>query len=225
MCSSRRIEGDKRIVRLFDPWQQRNVWQAPPLSPTAKCFAWQQEVVALMEPEGRVLLVNLADGRTLVDEKVEPVTSRSPTRPPATRWRRSYLIGSRDHFVLVANSVSQHDIAVNTVQPMPFGYTQSHQSARARPRVRLRSSQRQEALDGRGLSARRVAGAAQRAAAGVLCRRNATTRISKRVLRCKRSPCCRWISARAARCMPRRPRPAPSPTSSWWAIRRSTRST
>src|SRR4029079_9861509 len=34
-----------------------------------------------------------------------------------------YLMGSRDHYVLVANGVSQHDIAVNTVQPIPYGYT------------------------------------------------------------------------------------------------------
>jgi hypothetical protein len=117
------IEGDKRIVRLFDPWHQKNVWQAPPLSPAARCYVWQQEVVALMEPDGRVLLVNLADGRTLIDKQVEPVTVRQPDKTTRTSLAEIYLMGSRDHFVLVANSVSQHDIAVNIVQPVPFGYT------------------------------------------------------------------------------------------------------
>lgn len=117
------IEGDKRIVRLFDPWHQKNVWQAAPLSPAAKCFVWQQEVVALMEPDGRVQLVNLADGRTLIDEKVEPVTITQPDKTTRISLAEIYLLGSRDHFVLVANSVSQHDMAVNNVQPVPHSYT------------------------------------------------------------------------------------------------------
>ena len=70
--------------------------------------------------------------------------------------------------MLVANSVSQHDIAVNTVQPIPFGYTHP-----MNPRVhgRVYGFDR---VSGKKLwtaevsTPGRVAGAAQRAAAGVL---------------------------------------------------------
>jgi hypothetical protein len=116
------IQGDKRIVRLFDPWHQQNVWQSQPLSPAAKCCVWQ-EVVALMEPGGRVQLLDLAEGTPLVDEKVEPATVAQPDKATRNSLAEIFLMGSRDHFVLLANSVSQQDVAVNMVQPVPLGYT------------------------------------------------------------------------------------------------------
>jgi outer membrane protein assembly factor BamB len=115
------LEGEKQLVRLFDPWKQTNVWQAKPLSPAARCCAWQQEIVAIMEPEGRVQILNMADGRPLVDEKVTPVTAVLSDKSTRVSLAEIFLLGSRDHFVLVANSVSQHDIAVNAVHPVPFG--------------------------------------------------------------------------------------------------------
>jgi outer membrane protein assembly factor BamB len=112
------VEGDKRVVRLFDPWHQRDVWRAEPVSAGAKCVVWQQQVVALMEPDGRVQLFGLADGRKLLDEKVEPVT-----KDDRNTLAEIYLSGSRDHFVLFANNVSQHDVAVSNVNPIPYNYT------------------------------------------------------------------------------------------------------
>ena len=202
---------------------QKNVWQAAPCSPAAKCFVWQQQVVALMEPEGRVQLLNLADGRTLIDE-VEPVTVTQPDKTTRTSLAEIYLMGSRDHYVLVANGVSQHDIAVNTVQPIPYGYTHP-----MNPRVH-----------GRVYGFDRVSGkklwSVETLRQGILLEQPselpvvffaATTYEQNQALPGaprRHSRCCAWIGAWAARSTRRTALPARSAISTWWAIRKRKRS-
>lgn len=114
-------DGGRRTVRLYDPVMEKNVWQSRVLAGGAKIHVWRQEAVTIVEPEGHALVLNLRDGRTLVNSPVEPVTD--PKGPIPNLLGDVYLLGSRDHFVIVANSFSQSDSKLAAVQPIPFGYT------------------------------------------------------------------------------------------------------
>jgi len=66
------LADDRARLRLFDPWLEKEVWPSREFVAEAKVCVVGQEAVGVFEPEGRFVLVGLADGRTIVDAKLNP---------------------------------------------------------------------------------------------------------------------------------------------------------
>jgi hypothetical protein len=103
--------GGKTTIRLFDPWDQRDVWEAPKFAAGAKANLWRQETLAVLEPAGRIVLLDVADGRMLADSPIEQLPSTAEV----------YLLGSRENWVVVTNRTGQSDVRMNNMHPIPGG--------------------------------------------------------------------------------------------------------
>lgn len=69
-----RQEPDHTVLELIDPLTDARVWPPRQFAPDAKIYPVDQEAteaIAILEPKGRFALVNLADGRLLVDAQVD----------------------------------------------------------------------------------------------------------------------------------------------------------
>jgi outer membrane protein assembly factor BamB/tetratricopeptide (TPR) repeat protein len=65
-------DGDQGTLKMIDLWTGEHVWPAKRFPGGAQMRRVGDNAVALFEPGGRFLLVNLADGRALVDAKLTP---------------------------------------------------------------------------------------------------------------------------------------------------------
>jgi outer membrane protein assembly factor BamB len=112
-------ENGKKRLKLFDPLTQKAVWQSGPFSLGARFDVWREQVVAGMEPTGRIVLHELVSGRLIGEAAAEPVTDANSRTP--NLLSEIHLTGSRDHLVVLANSLTQTDVQLNTIQPIPYG--------------------------------------------------------------------------------------------------------
>jgi len=62
-----RPEGDRRVLELLDPWEQRIVWGPYRFSANAHFDLVDDEVIGLLEPDGHFKLIAIEDGRILTD--------------------------------------------------------------------------------------------------------------------------------------------------------------
>ncbi|NQU23231.1 MAG: PQQ-binding-like beta-propeller repeat protein [Candidatus Nealsonbacteria bacterium] len=67
-----RVEDGKRVLELFDPWQQRSVWTALKVDARSMACLVGDEAVGVFEPDGHFVLMSLPDGRAIVDAKLKP---------------------------------------------------------------------------------------------------------------------------------------------------------
>lgn len=58
---------DRCVLQLVDPWENRSLWPPKEFAPGAKLRYVEDGTVGVYEPEGRFVLVDLSDGRTIVD--------------------------------------------------------------------------------------------------------------------------------------------------------------
>ena len=84
-----------RVLELIDPWEGRPLWPSREFSRGAILRLVENEAAAVYEPDGRFLLVNLADGRTIVDTQLgsesslpEILVLRSPGQYVVIRYNR-----------------------------------------------------------------------------------------------------------------------------------------
>ena len=61
----------RRVLTLFDPWQQKAVWPSRDFASGARVSVVGSEAVGVLEPGGHFVLVALADGRTIADVQLE----------------------------------------------------------------------------------------------------------------------------------------------------------
>jgi transposase len=59
-------------LELFDPWQQRALWPARSLDARTQFSLVKGQSLAVLEPSGHFLLLELPGGRTIADLKLEP---------------------------------------------------------------------------------------------------------------------------------------------------------
>jgi outer membrane protein assembly factor BamB len=85
--------GDRMELARFDPWLRRNVWKPRSFDVRSRWCTVGDESVAVLEREGRFVLLDLADGRVRVDAKVEPEPSLADI----------YVMAMGDQYVLVTN--------------------------------------------------------------------------------------------------------------------------
>lgn len=93
-----RNEGDKMLLELFDPWEKKSVWPAKPFDVESRVSVIDGELAAVFElSSGRFHLFDIADGRSLIDARLDPEKTLSEI----------YLIRSPENFVLVLNGLER----------------------------------------------------------------------------------------------------------------------
>jgi len=63
---------DRCVLELVDPWESRSLWPPKEFAAGAKLRYVEEETVGVYEPEGRFVLVDLSDGRTVIDAQLRP---------------------------------------------------------------------------------------------------------------------------------------------------------
>jgi hypothetical protein len=86
----RRADGH-RVLKMVDPWDNRQLWPPQQFAATAALHHVNEEAVAVYEPGGRFVLVDLNDGRKVIDEELQ--AGRSLTE--------ILLLDSPDQYTLV----------------------------------------------------------------------------------------------------------------------------
>jgi len=67
-----RDDGSQGVLEMIDAWTGRPVWPARKFPAAAQVRLVDDEAVALFDPEGRFLLLNLADGAVSIDARLQP---------------------------------------------------------------------------------------------------------------------------------------------------------
>jgi outer membrane protein assembly factor BamB len=102
--------GSKSALALYDPWKKSDDWTRE-FSIGSKAALIGQEQIGIAEPEGRFSVLDLADGRPLLQGPIE-------RRPDLSEI---YILPSRNRLVLIVNSPLANDPQVAGVQPVPGG--------------------------------------------------------------------------------------------------------
>ncbi len=90
---------EKAELAVVDAWTGKPVWPPRQFSGAAKVALLDKELAGVLEPEGRFVLIRLADGRTVADAPVLPEPSLS----------EMYLFQWPEGYLLVANSLERPD--------------------------------------------------------------------------------------------------------------------
>lgn len=98
---------NRQTIQLIDPWYEETLWEAS--FGNARCEMLDQEVVGVVDQE-RFVLLDLADGRTLIDSPIEP----------QARMHEIFLLGSSEHYLLITNSPTPNRNGV-FIRAMPGG--------------------------------------------------------------------------------------------------------
>ncbi len=102
-------EGAHQSMQMRDPWQGQTLWSHPVAS-GSKAALVSQEAVGVLQPDGMFALILLADGKKLVEQKLEPENSLIGI----------YILRSRDQYLLITNSAARNE-PNSGVQPAPGG--------------------------------------------------------------------------------------------------------
>ena len=89
-----RNEVGQGILEMLDPSESRFVWPARQFHADAKIAVLEDQLVGVYEPNGRFVLIELADGRTVVDAKLLREPSISDL----------YLLRSPEQYLVVVNT-------------------------------------------------------------------------------------------------------------------------
>lgn len=109
-----RLEQNKRVLELFDPWTQKSVWPRTEFSFRAQFCIVGNEFIGILEPKGEVgefVLLNLADGRTVAEVKLKP-------EPDLTDLT---VIASEDRFLVLTHESPQDHNAPQLRALQQFG--------------------------------------------------------------------------------------------------------
>ncbi len=100
-------QGAQVVMQMRDPWQDHTQWSYS-FAPGSKAALVSQEAVGVLQPDGEFTLVTLADGKTLVKERLEP----------ENHLLSILLLRSREGYLLVTNTTGRGDASM---QPAPNG--------------------------------------------------------------------------------------------------------
>ncbi len=103
-----RHDGEHRLLEMIDPWDGRPVWPAQRFPATATLHHPQQELVAVHEPGGRFVLIDLNDGRRIIDDKLQPRRSLP----------EMLVFPSPDRYTLVLYDRNFEDSPERRIQPV-----------------------------------------------------------------------------------------------------------
>lgn len=115
--------GTHRVLDLVDAWDQKSVW--PPLEFSADAqldLKEREKKAAVLEPGGRFVLVDLDDGRTVIDATVEP----------EPRLAGMVVVSCPDQYMLVTQATESPADRKPNQQVLPVHATRSVKIARGR---------------------------------------------------------------------------------------------
>ncbi len=101
-------EGNQRELTLADPLEGRDLWRGRKFAAKSEVCVVNHEVVGVMEPGGRFVLISLPDGRTIAELQLEPEPSLADIAIDA---------GPQQYLLLVSSS--QGEANAQHFQPMP----------------------------------------------------------------------------------------------------------
>lgn len=87
-----RSDGRKLTVRCFDPWEQKDQWKLA-LDDDTQCWRPSRDEIALFEPDGKLLIVDLLSGDPIVDCQLEAIPSLN----------RLYVLASPTDYTVIAS--------------------------------------------------------------------------------------------------------------------------
>ncbi len=129
-------QGKQRELTLVDPFEGRDLWRGRKFAANARACVVNDEVVGVMEPSGRFVLVSLPDGRTIADLKLEAEPSLIDISLDASGERQYLLLVSSSRGEANAPAISAH--ARLLVQADPSRAAVRHRSAGQAPVARSR---------------------------------------------------------------------------------------
>jgi outer membrane protein assembly factor BamB len=101
----------KLVLRLYDPLTESDVW-AFDFVIGSKGWIVEQEAVAVMQPDGRFVVIDMADGSKPVDTRVEKEDS----------LQGIYVLADSQRYILVTNTPAQPAQPNVHLSPAPPGY-------------------------------------------------------------------------------------------------------
>ncbi len=106
-----RSEGSHLLVELYDVGEQRHVWPPRKFAAGAKICLAEDRALGVLEPDGRLVLVSLPDGQTMVDAKLEKEKIEDVSE--------LIVMPSGDQFVVIVHYARREGVATLPTQPMP----------------------------------------------------------------------------------------------------------
>ena len=106
-----RLEQNRRILEVFDPWTQKSVWPRREFSFHAQYSILGNELIGILEPKGEFVLLNLADGRPIAELNLKA----QPYLAELT------LIASDNQYLVLAHDSYQDPNAPQLRPSQPFG--------------------------------------------------------------------------------------------------------
>jgi outer membrane protein assembly factor BamB len=94
-------------LRLFDPWEQRDVWSVKDLANGAKTAMIAHDEVGVLEPNGHFLLVSLPDGRKRFDVQLSTEKKLKLTELILARLGDQYIVIAHDGKLRHTESMTQ----------------------------------------------------------------------------------------------------------------------
>ena len=89
-------DGRKLTVRCFDAWEQKDLWSRE-LNDDTQCWRPSRDEVAMFDPTGHFLVLNLASGDTIVDCNLQP----------EPKLKRLYVLAYQDNYTVVASGARE----------------------------------------------------------------------------------------------------------------------
>jgi outer membrane protein assembly factor BamB len=86
------IENGKSIVKFSDPWEEKEIWRRE-FTTNARAWVVGTEAIGVMTPNGSFVLLSLADGKPLIEEKLSPEPNLSEI----------YVLRSPDRYIVAAS--------------------------------------------------------------------------------------------------------------------------
>jgi outer membrane protein assembly factor BamB len=99
-------QGPQHLLAMRDPWEDKLLWSFA-FAAGAKAAIVGEEAVGVLEPGGQFTLITIADGKPLVQEKLEPESSLLGI----------HLLAAEDQYLLVTNASAPVQPGMN-VQPV-----------------------------------------------------------------------------------------------------------
>lgn len=90
--------GKEPRLRLFDPWTQQEVWQMP-LAPGVKTTLVDETMAALLDRQGKFILLDLSTGKPVFEQQLDE----------ENRLSAIHVMASRDTLIVIGNRPRQGD--------------------------------------------------------------------------------------------------------------------
>lgn len=117
-----RVDRVERVLELYDAWEEKPVWAPRRFDDDAIINVLEDRWAAVAEPDGRLVVLGLLDGRTLVEAKLDPGES-------APALAGLWLLRHEGRFLVVTSHAAVDDTVLNAqnrqfVQPLPGVFSQ-----------------------------------------------------------------------------------------------------